>query len=81
MFYPKIMKTLLIPVALLTMALFLSSGCATSHPHPAAWEYKVVSSLAEFDKRQSAFNDLGKDGWEFVAVGPNGDYYFKRPKK
>lgn len=39
------MKTLFIPVALLATILVCSSGCATSHPHSAAWEYQVVRRL------------------------------------
>ena len=74
------MKTSLIPIALLTTVLVLGSGCATSHSHLTAWEYKVVPN-PPFAKRESLFNDLGKEGWVLVGPGQNDDFYFKRPKK
>jgi hypothetical protein len=75
------MKTTPIALVILSSALALGSGCATCHSHSTTWEYKVVPSFPDFKQREAAFNDLGKDGWVFVAAGQDGAYYFKRAKK
>lgn len=44
------------------------------------WEYKLVpSNLITIDIMQDKLNQLGKEGWELVAVSPTGAYTFKRP--
>jgi hypothetical protein len=39
-----------------------------------AFEYKVLIRRAQEDD----LNELGKEGWELVAVLPDGKMYFKR---
>jgi hypothetical protein len=54
--------------------------------HSAAkviWEYKVV--VISPRGPEAAFNEVGKDGWELVAIKPaelsmSPQAYFKRPK-
>lgn len=46
-------------------------------PKPAkiAWEYKIGLGL-----NAGHMNELGKDGWELVAIAENiGAFWFKRP--
>jgi hypothetical protein len=74
------MKTSLIAIMLLIVALVFSSGCATSHSHSTAWEYKVLPN-PPFEKRESAFNELGKDRWVLVGADARDVFYFKRAKR
>jgi hypothetical protein len=58
------MKTTLM-IVLCSAAIFLS-GCATSHTHATAWEYKVVSG--QFDgPLQAEINKAADDGWVLVS--------------
>ena len=41
------------------------------------WEYRVIRSPFG-SLGQSALNEMGADGWEFVAVDRWGSYTFKR---
>lgn len=74
------MNTPNIATALLIATLVLGSGCATSHSHSTAWEYKVIPN-PPFEKRESVFNDLGKDGWILVGSDAGNTFYFKRAKR
>jgi hypothetical protein len=40
------------------------------------WEYKFVYLV-----REDKANELGRDGWELVAVTPDNEAIFKRPIK
>lgn len=45
------------------------------------WEYYFATIATGSDG--TAFNEVGKNGWELVAVSEHGGYvmcYFKRPK-
>lgn len=42
------------------------------------WEYLVFEQLKDLEKRECAFNYLGGNRWELVAVD-GGTVYFKRP--
>ena len=45
------------------------------------WEYLVVSMrLSEPQQVMDQLNDLGAHGWEMVAVHPNHQLMFKRPR-
>ena len=39
----------------------------------------IPSNLITIDKMQDKLNQLGKEGWELVAIDPDGPYVFKRP--
>lgn len=43
------------------------------------WEYKLVPSNLAIGIMQDKLNQLGKEGWELVAIDPAGPYTFKRP--
>jgi hypothetical protein len=43
------------------------------------WEYYVISLAKEAQVVSGYLDELGRDGWELVAV-ENGVYFFKRPK-
>lgn len=47
------------------------------------WEYKAVSQ-SEARDIEALFNELGREGWEYVALGSaglKGHHIFKRPIK
>ena len=54
-------------------------------PANVRWEYKIESPRAT-NLAVEALDDLGKDGWELIAVAPpygqggHDRWYFKRPK-
>ena len=44
------------------------------------WEYKILSRGYEPNEvMQDRLNKLGNEGWELVAVTPEGGYTLKRP--
>ena len=59
------MKTTLMVV--LCSAAILASGCATSHSHAAAWEYKVLSGNFEY-ATEKQLNELAGEGWVVVSA-------------
>ncbi len=74
----------------LCSAAILASGCATSHNHATAWEYKVVQGQigdASPNGLQTVINMAADDGWVVVSASSenhSGDYGFvvlKRAKK
>ena len=60
------MKTTLI-IVLCSVAI-LASGCATSHSHSAAWEYKVVELDDYPGKLEAKLNGLASEGWVVVSA-------------
>ena len=40
------------------------------------WEYKVLKSSSNAKKMEEIFNELGREGWEYVG---NGSYKYTRP--
>lgn len=44
------------------------------------WEYDVKSGMAHTTPSRAMMNDMGRKGWELVAV-ENGVGYFKRPNR
>jgi hypothetical protein len=59
------MKTTLMIV--LCSAALLMSGCATSHSHSTAWEYKVLHYPGAAGI-EGALNQLASDGWVVVSA-------------
>jgi len=43
------------------------------------WEYRIIR-IGVCGDREGAFDELGAEGWELVAVDHD-EYYFKRPVK
>ena len=39
------------------------------------WEYKVVDIGGLYEQREAAFNELGKDGWEYIGFSSTGNGY------
>jgi outer membrane lipoprotein-sorting protein len=58
------MKTKLM-IALCSAAMFLS-GCATSHSHATAWEYKTLHAYVPADIEKQ-LNQLASEGWIVVS--------------
>ena len=50
----------------LCSAAILVSGCATSHSHSTAWEYKVFDGYMPSDL-ENRLNHLGSEGWVVVS--------------
>jgi hypothetical protein len=54
-------------------------------PANVKWEYKIDSPRAS-NLAEEALDNLGKDGWELIAISPQSAggghdrWYFKRPK-
>ena len=57
------------------------TGCSTTAPHLAQWEYKVVTAPklpnATQANQQEFLNELGKDSWILVSED-NGTFYLMR---
>ncbi len=71
----------------LVVLLLLGAGTLTSAgpvaPQAAAFEYHSFQ-IATPIRLTDRFNELGKDGWEFVGQLKNGEFIeavFKRPRK
>ena len=60
------MKTTLI-MAVCSAAILLS-GCATSHKHSSAPEYKVLAGNYYAKDMEKNLNDLAKEGWTVVSL-------------
>lgn len=75
------MKALLLALVTAVATLGLGSGCAAARLRSTAWEYKVIPSFSELEKREARLNELGQDGWVLTGVGPDGASYLVRPKK
>ncbi len=46
------------------------------------WEYSVREFKAvDAGGLTQCINDLAKDGWELISIGPVGLHYFKRAKE
>jgi hypothetical protein len=97
------MKTAYVPVTVLAAAVVLVVAFASRDPASgqekpaapaAAWEYKVVTKLANHmaaAREEAEFNKLGGEGWELAATtGPRSStatgvaevgFVFKRPKR
>ena len=59
------MKTTLMIV--MCSAALLMSGCATSHSHSTAWEYKVLHENVG-SGIETELNQLASDGWVVVSA-------------
>lgn len=64
------MKSTLMMV--LCSAAILVSGCATSHSHKNAWEYKVLNERVSKDIEKH-LNQLASDGWVVVSSSISGE--------
>jgi hypothetical protein len=60
------MKTILMMT--LCSAAILLSGCATSHKHGSAPEYKVLAGNYTAKAMETNLNELARDGWVVVSV-------------
>jgi hypothetical protein len=82
------MKNRLLATLLVAALVGLLTMLACSRPEPAVnaqpvakgqkWEYKIMDIKA----RETEFNKLGADGWEYSGQDINkGLFIFKRPKR
>ena len=94
------MKKQLPVILLAIACIGLLAGCTTNPKPETAWEYKLMSDrdvqsygvppgepypmAIPTERMEECFQDLGKDGWEYVGVfetrgGENHVSVFKRP--
>ncbi len=83
-------KLILTAVVCLGAIAALGASVGAGRPPSQAWEYRImqetVNNPAGSETNRGGLNELGKEGWELVAVTPpRGDYpnyvfYLKRPK-
>lgn len=78
------MKTKLLTVALVLLAVLTLTGFTYRTPGAAKWEYQIVTFTVNPDDRVDSkkINSDGEQGWELIAVERDGTrrtYIFKRP--
>jgi hypothetical protein len=54
-------------IVLCSIAIF-SSGCATSHTHGSALEYKVLTGNYYAKDMEKKLDDLASEGWTLVTI-------------
>lgn len=72
-------------LCLILLVLFLAGSIAYAQtqrntPMKRTWEYKIVDG-SPTSTLEKTLNQLGAEGWEFVAINPaNFTYVLKRPR-